>query len=286
MDSQTGQFTGDPVVISSLGWEVSDAAWELLKSGGSLPPAGRFVHDCRPSGYLKVRKTLKFMSKQDRLALSAAGKVLAGGGINARDLVLQCGVFMSVGYIPFQREEAESLCIKSQKDNHFCMETFTTEAYDIIHPLRAFSCLPNMPAHHIAANFDLQGQYFITYPGSEELRMALVEAVARLHEGSIDYALVGGVADQTNFLVENHYAKTMPNMNPCLADGAGFMLLESEKQALERKCQPLARLNDLLEKVKPGEQSEIETCFGAAFIPLKFAVLVYEQNNESIMEVK
>ncbi len=65
------------------------------------------------------------MSKQDRLALAAAGKALASSGAEADSLKLRCGVFMSVGYIPFERVEADRLCACAQQNNRFSMKEFS-----------------------------------------------------------------------------------------------------------------------------------------------------------------
>ncbi len=244
MDQKPGKHSTHPIVVTGTGFEISPDAVPFLGDHGGEPPP-TLPHDCRPLEFLRIRKTLKFMSKQDRLALSAAGKALKQAEPPEAQRTLQCGVFITVGYIPFRLEEARALCGHSTEKGDFSMTRFTTDAYDVINPLRAFSCLPNMPAHHLAANFNLQGEYFITYPGTAELYLALQEAVERLWEGSIRFALVGGTADQTNFLVENHYRKVFQGPPAPLADAAAFMVLETEQGARERNQPPLARLVSL-----------------------------------------
>jgi 3-oxoacyl-(acyl-carrier-protein) synthase len=266
MDAKTGQYTGHPVVVTGLGWEVSAGGWKTLLGEELELSRLDLSHQCRPVEFLRVRKTLKLMSKQDCLAVSAAGKALRCLRVDEGELTTGCGVFMSVGYIPFRLDEARELCDHAQEGGQFSMAALTTSAYDVIHPLRAFACLPNMPAHHVATNFNLQGEYFITYPGAAEFYLALGEAVERLKEGSMSYALVGGVADQVNFLVENHYCKIMGEV-PLLADGAGFMALELEDRARQRGQEVLARLDSL--------SSGDAVLFGAASAPLRLAADVY-----------
>ncbi len=226
------------------------------------------------------------MSKQDRLALAAAGKALACSGAEADSLKLRCGVFMSVGYIPFQREEADRLCACAQLNNRFSMQEFSSKGFDNVNPLLAFKCLPNMPAHHVSANFDLQGEYFITYPGTLQIYLALQEAAERLEEGSMDMVLLGGIADQNNFLVENHFRKCNPETAAPAADAACFMVLELEKHAAGRNQKPLARLCSLDLQYKPGSSTPAETKpeieFGPADLPLR--LFAFTQNPKEKFE--
>jgi hypothetical protein len=92
-----------------------------------------------------------------------------------------------------------------------------------------------MPAFHVSTNFDIQGPYFVTYPGPGQFYVALEEALTALGDGSIDVALVGGVAHQRNFLVESHFARVEPPVPADdLSDAAGFLILEREGHAAAR----------------------------------------------------
>jgi hypothetical protein len=100
-----------------------------------------------------------------------------------------------------------------------------------------------MPAFHVSVNFDLQGPYFVTYPGPGQFYIALDEALTALDEGNIDVALVGGVAHQRNFLVESHFRRVEPPVPPeRLVDAAGFLVLERASRAGSRGARPRARL--------------------------------------------
>jgi hypothetical protein len=84
-----------------------------------------------------------------------------------------------------------------------------------------------MPAYHVSTCFDIQGEYFVTYPGPGQFYLALEEALAALAAGRLTVALVGAVAHQTNFLVAHHYGRVRPAMPASqLRDGAGFLVLE------------------------------------------------------------
>ncbi len=217
---------GNSIAVTGYGWEVSPETVSYLIHGNTENISVVPGHDCRPLEYLKVRKTLKFMAKQDRLSVAAAGKAIKMAGLNNDDLWDKTGVYMSVGYIPFSLDDADMIACNSQKNNQFSMDAFATTGYENVNPLLTFACLPNMPAYHLSANFDIHDEYYVTYPETPEMYIALQEAVAALNEKRIDVALVGGVADQDNFLVKNHYEKTRPGQDLVLPDTAGFIVLQ------------------------------------------------------------
>ncbi len=281
MDAAPAHGDPDPVVLSAVGREVSDEAWAVLAGGSPAPSRAAYPHDCQPTHFLQVRKTIKFMSRQDRLAVAAAGKTLEAAGLAAGDGCAGVGLFLCVGYIPFERDEAESLCALSQADGRFSMEVFTTQAYASINPIRAFTCLPNMPAHHLAVNLGISGEYFLTYPGTPQLYLALQEACHRLREGNVQLALVGGVADQANFLVAHHHEKLRPNATVRLADAAGFVLLELESAARRAGRPVLCRLEVTeggVERERNDVAARLEVEFGAADLPLRVAAFVAGSN--------
>ena len=136
------------------------------------------------------------------------------------------------------------------------MERFSRDAVTTVNPLLAFRCLPNMPIFHITANFGIQGPYFISYPGVGQFYLALEQAKTMLMNGDIDLALLGGVADQLNFLVKRHFSRL--SFQGELLDGAGFLCLERESDAKRRGANILMRplktvlsyqAPDLLERV-------------------------------------
>jgi hypothetical protein len=277
MDAAITHGVRDPVVLSAVGREVSAEAWTTLVGAPDAPSRSAYPHDCQPFEFLQVRKSIKFMSRQDRLAVSAAGKTLAAAGLEPGHDCSTVSLFLCVGYIPFEREEAELLCALSQADGRLSMDVFSTQAYASINPIRAFTCLPNMPAHHVAVNFGIQGEYFLTYPGTPQFYLALNEACQRLEDGSAQLALVGGVADQANFLVAHHHQKMCPGAPVCLADAAAFVLLELESAARSAGRGPLCRLEVSADGAwqdsnGAGQSGAVE--LGAAELPLRVAAFL------------
>lgn len=184
--------------------------------------------DVDPAPYLRQRKSVKFMGVQDRLAVVAAGRALEAAGLRDVALGPRTGLYLAVGYLPFEQDDIDRL-IETSTDpgGAISMALFSTRGYTSVNPLITFRCLSNMPAYHVSANFDLQGPYLVTYPGPGQLYVALETAVAALRAGQIDRALVAGVAHQRNFLVEHHFSRIeSPVPAERLADAAACLVLE------------------------------------------------------------
>jgi 3-oxoacyl-(acyl-carrier-protein) synthase len=267
MDARPDDAGSDPVVVTGLGHVVI---------GNGDPP-------CDPMPYLKVKKLRKYMGVQDDLAVVAAAKALESAGLAGAPLGERTGLYLAVGYIPFEKADLDPLLAASlDADGNFSMEAFSTAGFRTVNGLLTFRCLPNMPAYHVSTNFDIQGPYFVTYPGPGQFYVALEEALTALDEGSIEIALVGGVAHQRNFLVESHFARIEPPVPPDhLADAAGFLVLERDSLAAARGAVACAWLSDFsvcygardpftetieLEDLIDGDESLLD--YGAASLPV------------------
>ena len=207
--------------------------------------------------YLKVKKLRKYMGVQDDLAVVAAARALESAGLRARSvsegLGERAGLYLAVGYIPFEQADLDPLLAASlDADGNFSMEAFSTAGYRTVNGLLTFRCLPNMPAFHVSTNFDIQGPYFVTYPGPGQFYVALEEAVIAVHEKDIDLALLGGVAHQRNFLVESHFRRIEPPLPAArLLDVAGCLVLERRSRAAARGVLERARLVSYFSRYSP-----------------------------------
>jgi 3-oxoacyl-(acyl-carrier-protein) synthase len=241
---------------------------------------------CNSESYLKAPKSRKFMGGQDHLAVCAAGRALESAGLSTANLGPRAGLFLAVGFIPFERPDIDALLDGSLDGDRISLERFGTDGFAAVNPLLTFRCLPNMPAYHVSASFDIQGDYFVTYPGPAQFYSALEEALAALAAGRISIALLGAVAHQTNFLVTHHYQRIRPAV-PAehLRDGAGFLVLERESDLKARGGPVRGRLqgfdmtylpHDLfraelaLSETFAGCES-LDGCFGAASLPITLA---------------
>jgi 3-oxoacyl-(acyl-carrier-protein) synthase len=194
------------------------------------------------------------MGAQDDLAVVAAGRAIQSAGLGAA-LGERTGLFVAVGYIPFEETEIDLLLQGSLANGAFSMERFSTEGYNAVNPLLTFRCLSNMPAFHVSVNFDIQGPYFVTYPGPGQFYVALEEARAALQSSRIDVAVVLGVAHQQNFLVRHHFGRIdYPTTE--LSDGAGCVVLERADAARARSAPLRARLEACAVTYVPGDPLE------------------------------
>jgi hypothetical protein len=235
--------------------------------------------------YLKSPKARKFMGGQDHLAVGAAGLALASAGLTPHALGPRAGLFLAVGFIPFEGADIDALLAGSLEAGEVSMRRFGTDGFAAVNPLLTFRCLPNMPAYHVSTCFDIQGEYFVTYPGPGQFYLALEEALAALAAGRVTVALVGAVAHQTNFLVAHHYGRVRPAVPAsALRDGAGFLVLEeaSAHQARGGCGRGRGRLRDFSVSYAPRDPFACELApaesftgmaappgeFGAASVPL------------------
>jgi Beta-ketoacyl synthase, N-terminal domain len=233
------------IAVSGLGQAVLGAADPL--AGDS-------------SSYLKSRKSRKFMGVQDELAVVAAGRALRSAGLGDRAGGERAGLYLAVGYIPFEEADLRPVLEASLEDGRFSMPRFAAGGYQKAHPLLTFRCLPNMPAYHVSASFDVQGPYVVTYPTVGQFALALEEAAAALDEGRIEVALVGGVAHQRNFLVEHHFARLVPPVDrERLVDAAAFLVLERAPTLEARGGWPRGHLESLSVTYRPVDPA----AFGA-----------------------
>ena len=208
---------------------------------------------CDIGPYLRFRKLAKFMGKQDGLAVVAAARAVQAAGL-AAPLGERCGLYAAVGYIPFEASDINRLIDASLDGEDFSMQRFAAHAFGAINPLLTFRVLPNMPAFHVSLNFDIQGPYTVSYPGIGQFYTVLEEAIAAIDAGIIDIALVGAVADQRNFLVEHHFSRLTPPVEPeRLADAAAFIVIERRAEAVARRATPRARLVDCQLDYSPAE---------------------------------
>jgi hypothetical protein len=116
-----------------------------------------------------------------------------------------------------------------------------------------------MPAFHVSLNFDLQGPYFVTYPGPGQMYLALEEAVGALQARWVDVALVCGVAHQRNALVEHHFSRLDPPVSrESLVDAAGCLVLE---RAADAQGRARLRLLSLAIEYNPTHPFEETTAF-------------------------
>ena len=183
------------------------------------------------SGWLKTRKMIKFMGKQDRLAVAAAALAAKQAGLSQETLQHRTGLYLVSGHIPFAEEDMLPLAQHSTDTaGAFSMELFSGVGLDQVNPLLTFRCLPNMPIFHVSYNLGIQGPSMTSFPGLGQFYQVLEQALWALHEDEIEVALVGAVADQNNFLVDYHWSRV--GAREPRPDAAGFLVLRKGPDGL------------------------------------------------------
>lgn len=190
---------------------------------------------------LKDKKSFKFFSKQDALALVAAHRAWTQAAIDDPAYPDSTGIYFCSGILPFDLTPMEKAIDLSLEGGAFSYEKFSTAGYESMNPLLTFKCLPNMPLFHISANLGITGRYYMTYPGVPEWFTAFSRAMDDLEEGNITYAIVGAVADQRNHLVRHHVRRINPGLVDKLVDSASVLVLTRgvvpQARALVRRVQ-------------------------------------------------
>lgn len=213
---------------------------------------------CDPTPALRSRKMRKFMGPQDDLATVAASRAAADAGL-AFPLGPRAGLFLAVGYLPFEGADMETLLAGSlAPDGAFDVLRFSTTGLAAVNPLLTFRCLSNMPAFHVSLNLGVEGPYSVLYPTGGEAYAGLEEAAAALADGRADVALWGGVAHQRNALVDHHHARIDSGVPPeRRLDAAAIVVLERAERCAARGGRARARLAELEVGYRPHDPFEV-----------------------------
>ncbi len=197
--------------------------------------------------WLASRKSRKFMGKQDMLAVIAAGRALEACGLRAATAATTTpartvtGIYLTVGHIPFERDDIDAMASHSVDDaGAFDVRRFAADGIAQVNPLLTFRCLPNMPSFHVSQNFGITGPYVSGYAGVAQAAQGVMLAIDDLAAGAIDVALVGGVADQCNFLVDTFFGRDAARAALPRSDIAAMVVIERRGAARQRGVKALA----------------------------------------------
>src|SRR6266436_2988490 len=93
---------------------------------------------CSSELYLKTPKNRKFMGNQDHFAVCAAGRALESAGLSSDALGPKAGLFLAVGFIPFERTDIDKLLDASLEDGKISLRRFGTDGFSAVNPLLTF----------------------------------------------------------------------------------------------------------------------------------------------------
>ena len=238
----------------------------IVSKGYAMEPSSFFPHLNAgvgdPKLYLTTPKSRKFMGKQDLLSVTALGRALETTNYQGH----RSGIYMSVGYIPFEKDILENIARLSSAGTKFSMNNFVKDAVSQLNPLLTFRCLPNMPVYHCSVNFNITGAYYVTHPSIGEFYQCLIRAIADLKSNRVDCAMVGACADMNNFLVTQCLRMKKLNITS-LTDSAAFIILKSFKREEINEQDVIYTLSDFNLTYNPKHHSYSES-FNRVNIPI------------------
>jgi 3-oxoacyl-[acyl-carrier-protein] synthase II len=203
------------IVITGLG-VVSpigigrDAFWSSLVEGTSgvrpltlfdtrsLPVTfGGEISGFDPKEFVKPRKSLKVMSRDIQLGVSAADMACAEAGIapGAVDPD-RFGVIFAADMILCPLEDFEQAYRSCLVEGRFDFRRWGQQALAQMYPLWMLKYLPNMPACHVAIAHDARGPNNSITSAEVSSLLAVSEAARIIERGQADVMVVGGTSSR------------------------------------------------------------------------------------------
>lgn len=191
-------------VVSPVGIGI-DAFWSSLSAGKSaIGPLRTSVpwdvpsklvaevadFDVRP--FLRQKKMLKVMSRDIQLGVSAGALAMETAGLRRGQVDPdRLGVVFGTGQIPWTPEELAEAAAHCSGGHPFDFTRWGSEGLSQIYPLWLLRQLPNMPACHIAIDFDARGPNNTITSREASPLLALAEAVHVIRRQRADVMIVG-----------------------------------------------------------------------------------------------
>jgi 3-oxoacyl-[acyl-carrier-protein] synthase II len=270
------------VVITGLGLvcplgSAPDAVWAALVAGQSgvrdttmLPPesqplhfageARQFTGEIEDFGPLEagakkaIKKGLKVMCRETRMAVAAAQMAIADAGFLASPSDPErTGVVLGSDYMLTMPEDYEAGMTKCGGDQgEFEFDRWGDEGLDQMAPLWMLKYLPNMPASHIAIYNDLRGPNNSLTMREAASNLAVGEAFRTIQRGHADRMVAGATGTRVLPMQAIHALQTeqmaAENCQPARAsrpfdkhrtgmvagEGAGMVVLEELQTARAR----------------------------------------------------
>lgn len=230
-------------------------AGEIADFSGKIGDFGPLDGDTKK----KIRKSLKVMNRETKLAIAAAEQALLESDLCAAGYEPdRVGVNFGAGYVPMLAEDFLSgaeAC--TDEENKLDLDRWGQEGIPHIMPLWILKCLPNMPSCHIAILHDFQGPNNSITQGEAATNIAISEACHLILENEADAMVVGGTGDnvlplslmhnvmgqdvaETTEGVESFSAEEIcrpfdkNRVGSVVAEGAASFILEEESAARKR----------------------------------------------------
>ncbi|MFA6599906.1 MAG: beta-ketoacyl-[acyl-carrier-protein] synthase family protein [Candidatus Omnitrophota bacterium] len=234
----------------------------LHLNGFSAKIAGE-IPDFNPEKFVKIRKTLKVMSREIQLAIAASQLAVQDAGIALESEDLQrFGLSLGTGIINNDLDEM-GIGIRTAvgEAGTFEMSKFGQEGIRSLFPLWLLKYLPNMPACHISILHGLRGPSNTITTSASAGTQAVGEAARVIERGDADVMLAGGTDSKLNAMGISRFhllnllshQNHVPESAYCpfdirhdgivLGEGAGLLVIEELEHARARHANIYAEIS-------------------------------------------
>jgi 3-oxoacyl-[acyl-carrier-protein] synthase II len=217
-------------------------------------PVCAVVKAFEPQRYVSEPKLVRLMNRDAQLAVAAAHLALgdagirAGAGYPAEDIALYGAT--GLAGLPLA-EIAPLLKACTTAEGRFGLDQFGQAGLRAVSPILSFKILANMPVCFVSICENVQGPNAIYTPWEGQGAQAIEAGLRAVRCGESRCALVGGSDVKTRELaflcleqqgLFRSWKETRAGVIP--AEGAVFLVLETERGAAERRARVHARLSE------------------------------------------
>jgi 3-oxoacyl-[acyl-carrier-protein] synthase II len=222
-----------------------------LGAESACPSVAR-VADFDVQRYFPENKSLRLMNRDAELAVVAAGLAIEDARLEVDRTYPadEIGLFGSTGLSGMPAEEIGRLVEHAAAaDGSLDLERFGRAALRRIRPVLSFKILANMPICFVSIFHRLCGPNAVYTPWEGQGAQAIAAGIRAVRRGDVPCAVVGGCDVKTHEMALlslqqlgalrswNEYGRgTVPG------EGAAFLVLEDESQAIRRSARVYARI--------------------------------------------
>lgn len=237
------------------------SAEPLKLNSPSFRYAGMLSH-FEPKEFIENRKSIKLMSREIQMAVSASRLALKDAGLSPEHYdPTRVGVTLGTGIINNDLDEI-GIGFRNGLDEtgHFSMTKFGQDGIRSLFPLWFLKYLPNMPACHVSVAYQLRGPNNTITTSSAASTQAIGESYRVIERGDADIMLAGGTDSKINAMGISRFQllgllstrEETPEKVYCpfdrnhdgivLGEGAGILVLESWEHAKKRGAKIYAEM--------------------------------------------
>ncbi|MEA1951559.1 MAG: beta-ketoacyl-[acyl-carrier-protein] synthase family protein [Planctomycetota bacterium] len=171
--------------------------FDVFEGNDTPSPMGASIEDFDPKKYVRPRKSLKMMSRDIQLGVSAAELACKQAVLDTDSFDPErMGIVFGADMIACQIDELHEAFAACMADGDFDFKLWGKEALARMFPLWMLKYLPNMPACHIGIAHDLRGPNNTLTLGEMSSLAAVGEAWRVIKRGQADAMVAGGTSSR------------------------------------------------------------------------------------------